>query len=431
MRKAVSRPPTSGSESTVRAGSMRKSLPRRAVSILLVCAVLVLSGGAAFAAYDYENQTLEEILSDYMKSHGLTSKNFSMAYYNTVTGETYLFNEYAWMVAASTYKLPLNMYYYELQNRGELTPNSKLRTSSMPLSYLQRTSIVYSNNETSQAMINHLGYGTYKEIISKYSDQAYPASFYTSNIMNSKYMLDALTYLYGNAGSFTTLISHMKEAQPGQYLKKYVSEYEIAHKYGFYNSSVNDVGIVYTPAPYLIAIYTTGVGYAERTIGEINRIVCDYTLKNSTPKAPEPEVINASVTTSSVRLDGYVIEFDAYTINGNNYFKLRDVAYMLNHTAARFETEWDAATGSILLTKGKMYTPVGGEMSGKGTGDATPTPSASKIYLDGKEVQMSAYTIGGSNYFKLRDIAAAIGFGLTWDGPSNTILIDTTTGYTP
>jgi hypothetical protein len=31
----------------------------------------------------------------------------------------------------------------------------------------------------------------------------------------------------------------------------------------------------------------------------------------------------------------------------------------------------------------------------------------------------------------LRDIGQALDFGVTWDGAKNTIVIDTTTGYTP
>ncbi len=52
------------------------------------------------------------------------------------------------------------------------------------------------------------------------------------------------------------------------------------------------------------------------------------------------------------------------------------------------------------------------------------------ILLNGKEIELTAYNIDGYNYFKLRDLASAINFGVTWNGNTNTIGIDTTVGYT-
>lgn len=76
------------------------------------------------------------------------------------------------------------------------------------------------------------------------------------------------------------------------------------------------------------------------------------------------------------------------------------------------------------------YTPVGGEMEGKGISSKTATPTSSKTILDDKEITLTAYTIDGNNYFKLRDIGQTFNFGVTWDGTNNTIIIDTNTEYT-
>lgn len=42
----------------------------------------------------------------------------------------------------------------------------------------------------------------------------------------------------------------------------------------------------------------------------------------------------------------------------------------------------------------------------------TPHP----IYVDGQQIQMETYAIDGNNYVKLRDIGAAVGFEVYWDG---------------
>ena len=123
--------------------------------------------------------------------------------------------------------------------------------------------------------------------------------------------------------------------------------------------------------------------------------------------------------------------FDAYNINGNNYFKLRDLAFVLSGTEAQFEVVWDGEKNAIALTSGMAYTVIGGEMASGSAGNKSATPTTSTIYLDGTEVSFTAYNIGGNNYFKLRDIGEAFDFGVVWDGARNTIVIDTSTGYTP
>lgn len=57
-------------------------------------------------------------------------------------------------------------------------------------------------------------------------------------------------------------------------------------------------------------------------------------------------------------------------------------------------------------------------------------PSWQKIYLDGQEVQMTAYNIGGNNYVKLRDIGKAVGFNVYWDTAANSVQIDSDAPYT-
>ena len=146
------------------------------------------------------------------------------------------------------------------------------------------------------------------------------------------------------------------------------------------------------------------------------------------PGASAADLI-AMPTTSTVLVDAQSIAYDAYNIGGNNYFKLRDLAYTLNGTAKQFEVEWDAGNNAISLTGGKTYTPVGGEMAGKGSGNKTPIPTSSKIYMLGREVYLTAYNIDGNNYFKLRDIGQVFDFGVDWDGTANTIAIDTNIGY--
>lgn len=140
---------------------------------------------------------------------------------------------------------------------------------------------------------------------------------------------------------------------------------------------------------------------------------------------------NAAPTESSVLVNGDSVAFQAYTIDGNNYFKLRDLAQALNQTAKQFQVGYDSTNKAITLTSGIGYTAVGGELTASGsTGNMTATLSASEVYLGGAKINLTAYMIDGNNYFKLRDVAEALNFGVTWDSTTSTIGIDTAAEYT-
>ena len=45
--------------------------------------------------------------------------------------------------------------------------------------------------------------------------------------------------------------------------------------------------------------------------------------------------------------------------------------------------------------------------------------SSNRVFVDGREVQIEAYNIGGNNYCKLRDIGKAVGFNVSYDAAEN------------
>lgn len=152
-----------------------------------------------------------------------------------------------------------------------------------------------------------------------------------------------------------------------------------------------------------------------------------------TPAQPKPEATvkpvtsaTATVSVSKVLVDGKQVAFEAYSINNNTYFKLRDIAMAVNGTDKSFEVGWDGEHNAISLTSFEAYTPQGGELavSAKATSKKA-TLSTSKIYLDDEETAFTAYTIDGNNYFKLRDLADAFGITITFDQKTNTIGIVT------
>lgn len=166
-----------------------------------------------------------------------------------------------------------------------------------------------------------------------------------------------------------------------------------------------------------------------------------YSTNTETPQTTTPsQSATANPNNSKVLVNGKTISFDSYTINGNNYFKLRDVANTLSGTEKQFNVIWDSSIGwmdmyggggqgAIRMTAGEVYTPVGGEMTA-GDGVAKECVlNSSPIYLGEQKVELTAYTINGNNFIKLRDIGATFNFNVSWDGENNAIVINTAENY--
>jgi hypothetical protein len=121
----------------------------------------------------------------------------------------------------------------------------------------------------------------------------------------------------------------------------------------------------------------------------------------------------AHPTASTMYIDGRQTAFDAYNIGGSNYFKLRDIANALNDTAAQFNVTLD--NGMINLRLYTPYVPVGGEMA---LGDGTVKSAilnANPVMINGNQVYLNAYIIGGNNYFKLIDLTNALDFTASYE----------------
>lgn len=122
-------------------------------------------------------------------------------------------------------------------------------------------------------------------------------------------------------------------------------------------------------------------------------------------------------------------EYEAYNINGNNYFKLRDICWNLTYAGYFVDVTWDGANNAINLVTGQKYTEVGGENMVNDGKNCEAIPCNSKILLNGKEIKLTAYTINGNNYFKLRDLCRVLNVFIKWDAKVGCIVIDPSSSY--
>lgn len=156
-------------------------------------------------------------------------------------------------------------------------------------------------------------------------------------------------------------------------------------------------------------------GYPNRT--KIVEFVNSYEAVNQ---------LTAEPSKAKISINGNEIEASGYTVNYSNYYKIRDIAMMLRTTPKRFNVTWDSNLGGISIITGEKYDIIGGELADEDySGIPSIEENTSPVYVDRNEKPLTAYNINGSNYFKIRDIADVIGFGVDWDEANQTIVITT------
>lgn len=138
--------------------------------------------------------------------------------------------------------------------------------------------------------------------------------------------------------------------------------------------------------------------------------------------------VSAKPSPHHIYRDGQPVNLAVYEIADNNYFKLRDLAALVTGTEKQFSVDWSERYQSIELHTDNPYLLVGGELSGT-TAAQEAKPSTHRVYIDGQAFDFTAYEIAGYNYFKLRDLAAALDIGIGWNTAAQRVDIYTTQGY--
>lgn len=235
------------------------------------------------------DEEIKNLITNIREEENLTEKNFSFFYDNNEENTFYFYNQNTYFTAASTVKIPVAMIYYDQIQAGEIQEEDKIlyQKSSyevgngataatykigqyVPIQFLLKQAIINSDNTAVNILIDGMEDTSYRYEIAKYSQQELPESFYQSNITSASFCYDILTRIEENVENYQELLEYMKQSSGGGYLKKYITEYEVAHKYGNYNGYVHDYGIVYGPSTYKIGIFTKNVNQAEELIATIN-----------------------------------------------------------------------------------------------------------------------------------------------------------------
>lgn len=142
-------------------------------------------------------------------------------------------------------------------------------------------------------------------------------------------------------------------------------------------------------------------------------------------KAEEVKTVNAVKSSQKVSVDGKTVEIDAYNIDGSNYFKLRDVAVILSGTEKEFDTGYDEDQKLITIELEKPYSKASDGVSTITKEKAEGVEKRNDILYENDTINLTTALIDSSNYVKLRDIAAIVGFETTYNAEAREIQINT------
>lgn len=240
------------------------------------------------------DMSLAKDIEAYFQENGIDHEKVAYCITDLEHNIKYSMNEKDEFIAASIYKLPLAMLYYDKVNEGEYTLDSTFTYSGymhedagvissdygigsqVPLSDLLNDLIIYSDNDAGHILYENLGgWKEFKEAMTKYTDSISENYYTMDNVTTANTMNDVVTYLYDHKEDYKGLIKNMEEAEPGEYLDR-DTQLSMPQKYGMYDSALNSVGFVECNTSYSIVVLTSLGDKGADVMANINRIAYEH-----------------------------------------------------------------------------------------------------------------------------------------------------------
>lgn len=373
--------------------------------------------------FSFTEQQINE-LNHLIKQCG---KGVSVFFKDINAGYTYTYNSEEKYFIASVIKAPYCMYLFDLASQGKCDLNKRYTYEA-------------HHQSGGTGKIQYMSVGTrftLEELLEyaiKYSDNVamsilkenFPVEGYKAYVKNLglKYPEDIKNATNGNitaedAGIYCEAIYKFITSNPnGDKLRTLmlsttnpmiVSTYPVVRKYGWAEDSFHDMAIIEAPNSYLLCILTNHDGDFS-TFKKISQIIENYSQINRKPSIK----VEAISTTTVVSEKMFPLE--GYNIEDQNYYKLRDVAKVLNGTQKQFDIAYNAQNGSTQLLLNETYTEEENSTGIKNKNDTRMRIEEKEMTLmiDHGTYQVQAYRINDNYYMKIRDVAELVNFQVGW-----------------
>ena len=362
--------------------------------------------------YQEMQKELTRLLQNQKGTYGVFVKDLN-------TGHTFGLNHLETFFAASTVKLPMNLYLYEQIAKGEVNPatklvykqehyeggGGKLENEAVGGSYsiekLSRYSLRYSDNIATNMLLSYLGYTNVKDYMKSLGGTVID---YRDNITCPQdmalYMSKLVEFTSQHPALGGQLMNDLENTIFNERIPKLLPPgTKIAHKIGNWppTGTFNDIALVqHVESPYIIAVFsknTPGVGEAFQIIQQISKIVYDHQEK---------------LMEIDLWLNDRPLKTDASPILRNSTVL---VPVRIISESIKAKVSWDAEANRVVISK------TGNSISLK--------PGTSTATVNGGEITLSTAPriYNQRTMVPLRLISEAMGAGIKWDNDTKTVYI--------
>ena len=358
----------------------------------------------------------------------------SVSYKDLDSGYTYLYNEEQKYFIASLIKAPYCMYIYDLASQDKCDLN-KVYTyavrhkaggtgniQNMPvgtrftLEELIGYAIKYSDNVAMNILKENFPVEDYKAYAKglglKYPEDIKNGTNGTITAIDAGIYIEAIhTFINHN-----TYGSRLKSYMLATRNPMIVASNPVIRKYGWANASFHDMAIIEAPYPYLLSICTNHDGDYS-TFKKISQLIERYTQSE--------RGINYLPVIRTISIGGRREQLSGLNINNNTYYKLRDIAYLLNGTNKQFDIVYDTEKLDIIMELGKSYL---GDRSIEDMSSIKKMKLEEKqvsLYLKDEKHQMLGYSVDGNTYMRLRDLVELLEMEVEWSDETKEIVLVT------
>ena len=248
--------------------------------------------------YDWKKENsidIEKIkneIYDYLDSNNIPLDLIGISFYDVTSDSGFGINENELFLAASTMKVPINVYTYDIVNKGDLSL-SRIMTyykknyeegtgviqfdefgSTYSLRDILRLSITESDNVATNMLYSLLGgYGGYY-LLDQLHDY-YGISSTKGNYISPREALKTLIRVYdGRYDIYKLLYKDMASTVYNEYATFYFNDDKgVHHKTGDYEGYYNDIVIVEGENTFIFTIYTNNINSPIETLQDLGEII--------------------------------------------------------------------------------------------------------------------------------------------------------------
>ncbi len=230
---------------------------------------------------------IKSVIDKFLIDEGLDASNFSMSYYNPVTGESYSFNADSFFSIDKLRFLPTHMYFYEEETKGAFLPETPeeppYTIGGMSLEDCRYHSIIKGETDISEKMQAAIGTELqYLELVNtRYGlldPSTLPAEYWNGNTVNAAFLMNCIRTISARPELFTGLMSNYAMVQSADAFAESSVTYPIVQIRDEAEDCVTAIAEISAPQNFLLVASVKGAARADKLLGKLNTVICNYIL---------------------------------------------------------------------------------------------------------------------------------------------------------